>query len=129
VASSKASGPSSFAEGAQSIVSAIAATMTTPDAGPHLAALEGMLKMSVGLIQKGNAAGAPPGASGPGGPPGAGPSGAPGGMPPGGGMNLAALGGGPPQGPSAGPSGGPSPSGASSDDIRRMVAAQAGTPS
>jgi hypothetical protein len=120
--------PSSVAEGMNGIVSAIAATLTAPDAGPHIAFLQQLLQAAVGQIQKANqpqGQGGPPGGAPPGGPPGAG--GPPGGGPPqGGGTNIGQLmggGGGPPAGPS-----GPSQSGASSEDIRRMVGAQAGTP-
>jgi hypothetical protein len=123
MASTKGSGaPSSFAEGMNGIVTAISATMTAPDAGPHLPLLEQLLKAAVGQIQKAQNPQPQPGAPPPGGPPGA-----PGGMPPGGGTNIGQLmGGGGPSGPSAGVGGGPSPSGASADDIRRMVASGAG---
>ena len=114
--------PSSVAEGLNGIVQSIASAMSAPDAGPHLQLLEQMLKMAVGTIQGG---GKPPPGAPPGGPPGAG--GPPGGMPPGGGTNIGQLMGGPPQGPSAGVGGGPTPSGASAEDIRRMVGANAGT--
>ena len=118
MASSKgAPAPSSFAEGANGIVMAITATMTAPDAGPHLPLLESLLKAVVGQIQ-GAQGGAPQQPK-----------------PPmqGGGMNLNQLQGQPPSPPTAGPGGpgsaggppsGMSPSGASADDIRRMMAQQ-----
>lgn len=122
MAGTKGSGaPASIAEGMNGIVQAISAAMTAPDAGPHLPVLEQMLKAAVGSIQKQNA---PQGGAPPGGPPGGPPPGGPPGAPPGG---INGLMGGPPQGPSAGPQGGPSPSGASADDIRRMIGASAGT--
>ena len=111
--------PTSFAEGMQGILGAITATMTAPDAQPHVPLLMDMQKAVLGAL---HSSGQKPGAGGPPAPP---PGGAP---PPGpGGMNLGKLqgqGGGPP-GP--GGAGGPSPSGASADDIRRMVGAQAET--
>lgn len=113
--------PTSFAEGMQGILGAITATMTAPDAQPHVPLLMDMQKAVLGAL---HSSGQKPGAPA-GGPPAPPPGGAP---PPGpGGMNLGKLqgqGGGPP-GP--GGAGGPSPSGASADDIRRMVGAQAET--
>jgi hypothetical protein len=95
------------------IVQAISATMTAPDAGPHLKFLQGLLQATVGQLQQGNAPK---------------PQGQPG-QPPGpGGTNINQLMGGQPQPPSAGPQGGPTQTGASADDIRRMVGANAGTP-
>jgi hypothetical protein len=109
------------------VVAAISATMTAPDSGPHLALLQQLLQAAVGQLQKVQNPGPPPGAGGPPGgmPPGGAP---PGGMPPGGGTNIGQLMGGAPSGPSAGVGGGPSPSGISADDMRRMVASNAGTP-
>ena len=115
-------GPSSVEEGMNGVIHAITATMTAPDAAPHLPFLQQLMQASVGQLQKIRQPAAAPGGR-PGGPPGGPP-----GMPPGGGMNLGALQGAPPGGPSAGAGGGPSPSGASAEDIRRMMGAQAGTP-
>lgn len=117
--------PSSVQEGLAGIAHAITATMTAPDAGPHLQLLEQLQKAVVGAIQ-----GPPPGKAGPpaGGPPGA--AGAPPGGPPGmagGGTNIQQLMGGAQGGPSAGAAGGPTQSGMSSDDLRRAQAAMAGT--
>jgi hypothetical protein len=120
--------PATAAEGLNGIVQAISATMTAPDSGPHLPLLEQLLKATVGAIQGGGKAGGakPPGPPGapPGGPPGAG---GPPGMPPGGGTNINQLMGQGPAGPSAGADGGASQSGASAEDVRRMIGAQAGT--
>jgi hypothetical protein len=107
------------------IVSAISATMMAPDAQQHLPMLDALLKTVVSQVQKaGPQQGAPgqqpPGAGGQ--PPG---GGGMGGM--GGGTNIQSLMGGGGQGGPAGPSQ-PSPSGISSDDLRRQVAASAGTP-
>ncbi len=117
--------PASVAEGLNGVVQAISACLTAPDAGPHIAFLQQLLQATVGQIQKGNqpqGGQKPPGAP-PGGPPGAG--GPPG--PTGGGTNINQLmGGGAPSG-SAGSGGGPTSSGVSSEDMRRMVGAQAGT--
>lgn len=112
-----------MAEGLAGIAHAITATMTAPDAGPHLQLLEALNKAVIGAIQ-GPPAGktGAPGQAAPGGQPG----GAPGGM--GGGTNIQQLmGGGGPQPPSAGAGGGPSPTGMSADDLRRGQAAMAGT--
>lgn len=114
--------PTTFIEGMQSVVQMLAATMTAPDSAPHIPLLQQLTAACVGAIQQKNpqAQGQPPGAAQPPGPGGA--------MSPGGGTNIASLMGGSPQGPSAATSGGgPSPSGISSDDMRRAVAAQAGT--
>lgn len=118
--------PASIAEGYASILQALANAMTAPDAGPVIPFLIDMQKAVAGQMQKGNQPQKPPGGGQPpGGPPGAG------GPPPGGGggMSLGALQG-QPQGQPPGPggSGGPSTSGASQEDIRRMIGAQAGTP-
>ena len=125
MAKAAASGPASFAEGMRGVAQAITDAMTTPDAGPHMPALQDMQKLAIGIIQHVStpqppAGGAPPPGAAPGGPPGA--------MPPGGGTNIGQLKGpgGPPLGPSAGPTGGPSLSGASADDVRRLVAQTAG---
>lgn len=113
--------PSGVSEGLNGIVQAISATLTAPDAGPHIPFLTDMLKAVVGQIQKGNQP--PPKPGGPGGAPGA-----PGaGGPPGGGASLGQLQGQPPQPTGPGGAGGPSPSGVSQEDLRRMVGAQAGT--
>lgn len=117
------SAPANVMEGFRNIATAVQEAMTAPDAGQHMPLLEQMFKATIGQIQKlsnpaaGQAAGggAPPGAAGPpgaGGPPGMG----------GGGTNLQQLMGGGAQPPSAGPSGGPSSSGASADDLRRILA-------
>ena len=84
--------------------------MMAPDAAPYLQLLEGLQKAVFGAVHGGQ--------KGP-------PQPQQGGQPQGGGMNLGQLQGQPPQGPSAGASGPPSQSGASSDDIRRMVGQQA----
>ena len=123
-----AGAPTSFAEGMQGVLAAITATMTAPDAQPHVPLLMDLQKAILGAVHSsgakpGGPAGAPPGGAPPGGAP---PGGAP--APPGGGgMNLGKLMGSGGGGPSAGPEGGPSSTGASADDIRRMVGAQAET--
>ena len=124
------SAPESVAAGLQQIGAAIQATMMAPDAAPHLALLEQLLKAVVGAAQQGH--GAPGGAKPPGAPPGGappgpgGPGGPPSGPPPGGGTNIGQLMGGGAQGPSAEVSGqGPTQSGISADDLRRAMAAQA----
>lgn len=103
--------PSTIAEGLNAIAGSITAAMTAPDAAPYLQLLQGLQQAVVGAIHGGQK----------------GPPQAQGGnqVPQGGGMNLNQLGGAPPSGPSAGPTGGPSQSGASSDDVRRMMAQQA----
>ena len=121
--------PASFAEGMNGVVQAITATMTAPDAAPHLALLQQLLQASVGSLHAGGPK--PGGAQAPagqGGPPGGAPPGGPPGPPMGGGgTNIQQLMGQGGQPPSAGPGGGPSPSGMSADDMRRAMAASAGT--
>jgi hypothetical protein len=85
--------------------------MTAPDAAPYLQLLQGLQQAVVGAIHGGQKGPPQPQQQG--------------GQPGGGGMNIGALQGQPPQGPSAGPQGPPSQSGASSDDVRRMMAQQA----
>ena len=115
--------PSSFAEGAGMIVSAISATMMAPDAQQHLPMLDALLKTVVGQVQK---HGAQPGQPGQGGPPGgAPPGGPPGGGGPPSGTNIQSLMGQGSQGGPAGPGGGPSSSGIGSDDLRRTMASTA----
>lgn len=123
--------PTTVSEGLNTVAQALVQCMSAPDAGAHMPQLDQMLKMTIGLIQsKGQQAGGPP-AGGPGGPGAGGPppgAGGPMGMPgagPGGPGGLAGImgGGGGPAGP-----GGPgkmSPSGASADDIRRLIASSA----
>ena len=119
--------PSTPAEALGNINTAISEAMTVPGMGAHLPLLQQMQQMVVGTIQKpagppqprpgGQPGGAPGGPPGAGGPTGMGPQG----MPP------ASMLGGPSQGPSAAVSGGSAPGGSTSaDDIRRMIAAQAG---
>lgn len=124
------SAPVSFAEGANAILMAISATMLAPDAGPHLQLLDALQKAIVGATHKGNA---PPGSQ-PGQPPGGPPGMAQGGAPQGGGMSLGSIMGQGGQGGAAGANptpgmtgGGPSSTGASADDMRRMMAASAAT--
>ncbi|HVA84904.1 MAG TPA: hypothetical protein VNF73_01170, partial [Candidatus Saccharimonadales bacterium] len=94
------------------VIAAVSATMTAPDAAPHLPFLQQMLQASVGQLHKIRSAGQPPGPGAP--PAAAGAPGAPGPMPTGGGMNLQQLMGAGPSAPSAGLGGaGPSPSGMS----------------
>ena len=124
MAKSAASGPASFAEGLRGIAQAVTDAMTTADAAPHMAALLDMQKLVVSMIQHVSTPQAPPAPGGaPGGPPAGGPPpGGPGMMAPGGGTNLSRLSGTPAPGPSAAGGGGPSLSGASADDVRRLVA-------
>jgi hypothetical protein len=107
------SAPSTIAEGLNGIASSITAAMTAPDAAPYLQLLQGLQQAVVGAIHGGQKG--PPRAQ----------QGQGGGMPQGGGMNLNQLGGQPPAGPSAGDMGGASQTGASADDIRRMMGQQA----
>jgi hypothetical protein len=126
--------PTTVSEGLNTVAQALVQCMSAPDAGAHMQQLDQMLKMTIGLIQtKGQqgggqpggpgapgAGGPPPGAGGP--PPGAMAPGGPGGSAPAGLAGIMGGGGGP-----AGP-GGPgrmSPSGASADDIRRLIASSA----
>jgi hypothetical protein len=93
------------------IAQAVVSTMAAPDAAPLLPALEQMLKMSIGLTHRASSGGGQspgPGAGGPGQGIGAMLAGQPPGQPPG------------PGGP-----GGPSMSGASAEDIRQMIGANA----
>jgi hypothetical protein len=107
----KGSVPTTFAEGMSNVVSALSMTMMAPDAGPKMKLLQQMLQAAVGATM---------------------PQGQGGGQPGGGGTNLGQLQGAGGQPPSAGPGGPPSgasQTGASADDIRRMMMQQQGSPS
>lgn len=121
--------PTTVAEGLNTVAQALVQCMSAPDAGVHMPQLDQMLKMTIALIQTKGQAGGPQGAPegpGAGGPPPGGPGGGP--MGAGGPMGGAAPaglagilgGGGGPAGP--GGSGRMSQSGASADDVRRLIA-------
>lgn len=102
--------PTSFEEAAHGILLALSSAMTAPDAGPHLQFLTEMQQAVVGQVHMGK-----------GGP------GAQGGQPPGmagGGSSLGQLQGRPASPPTAGPGapGMSSSTGASADDLRKLMA-------